>query len=63
MPRSGNWRIVVMNPSGAAGVRADVSVGARIPHLLVIADAVLGAGILLLLVNGGGLFLAVRRTS
>jgi hypothetical protein len=61
-PRNGNWRIVVMNPTGAAGVRADVSVGARVPHLLVIAVAVLGAGILLLLVSGGGLFLAVRRT-
>ena len=60
-PHPGNWRIVLMNADGTAGIRADVSVGARLPHLLPIAIAVLGAGILLMLASGGGLYAAVRR--
>jgi hypothetical protein len=60
-PQAGNWRIVVMNANGTARVSADVSVGARLPHLLTIGIAVLGAGILLALLSGGGIYLAVRR--
>lgn len=60
-PRSGNWRVVVMNTSGAAGVYSDVSVGARIPHLLTIGIAVLGAGLLLLCLSAGGIYLVVRE--
>jgi hypothetical protein len=48
-----------MNADGTRPVIADVSVGARLPHLLTIAIAGLGAGILLL--SGGGLYAAVRR--
>jgi hypothetical protein len=60
-PRAGNWRIVLMNADGTRAVDADVSIGARLPHLLTIAIAALGGGILLLLLSGGGLYAAVRR--
>lgn len=60
-PRAGNWRIVLMNADASKGVRARVSVGARVPHLLTIATASLGAGILLILLAGTMLHLAVRR--
>ena len=60
-PQAGDWRIVLMNVDGSADVNADVSIGARLPHLLAIAIAVLGAGLLLLIVNGGGVYAAARR--
>ena len=61
-PQAGNWRIVVMNAAGTGDVSAHVSIGARLPHLLAIAIAVLGFGVLLLVVSGGGLYAAVRRS-
>jgi hypothetical protein len=60
-PRNGDWRIVVMNANGAAGVRAELAIGARFPHLLWIGIGVLGGGALLLLLGGGGIFAAVRK--
>jgi hypothetical protein len=59
-PQAGNWRIVVMNTDGSAGVSSEVSVGARMPHLLAIGSAATGAGLLLLLISGGAIYLAVR---
>jgi Domain of unknown function (DUF4389) len=59
-PRNGDWRIAVMNANGAAGVRAELAIGARFPHLLWIGVGVLGGGALLLLLGGGGIFAAVR---
>ncbi len=50
-----------MNTDGSANVRADLAIGARLPHLLWIGIGVLGAGGLLLLVGAGGLFAAVPR--
>jgi hypothetical protein len=61
-PRNGDWRIVVMNANGAAGVRAELAIGARFPHLFWIGIGVLGGGVLLLLVGGGGIFAALHRT-
>jgi len=60
-PANGNYRIVVMNADGSAGVHTDLAIGARFPHLLWIGIAALGAGALLLLLGGGGLYAAVRR--
>jgi hypothetical protein len=50
-----------MNADGSAGVSASVSIGARVPHLLTITIAVLGGGMLLLMLSGGGLYLAIRE--
>jgi hypothetical protein len=60
-PQNGNWRIVVMNANGSAGVRTDLALGARFPHLLWIGIGVLSGGVLLLLLGGGGIYAAVRR--
>ncbi len=60
-PHAGNWRVVLMNADGSAGVSSNVSIGARFPHLLAIAIASVGAGLLLLLISGTGIFLAARR--
>jgi hypothetical protein len=59
--RRGSWRVVVMNANGTRDVSADLSIGASAPHLLTIGVAVLGVGILCLLLGGGGLYLVVRR--
>ncbi len=60
-PTSGNYRIVVMNANGSAGIHTDIAIGARFPHLLWIGIGVLGGGALLLLIGGGGLYAAVRK--
>ncbi len=58
---SGSWRVVVMNADATRNVVSDLSIGASFPHLLRIGVAALGAGLLMLGLGGGGLFLAVRR--
>jgi hypothetical protein len=60
-PKNGNWRIVLVNPDGSAGVHAELAIGARFPHLLWIGLGALGAGALLILLGGGGLYAALRR--
>jgi hypothetical protein len=59
--RSGDWRVIVMNADGRRGVATDLSIGASFPHLLALAIAGLGGGLILALLGGGGLYLVVRR--
>jgi hypothetical protein len=60
-PESGRWRIVLMNADGSAGVLAQVSAGATVPHLLSIAVGILVTGAFVLLVGAGIVVAAVRR--
>jgi hypothetical protein len=59
-PKNGDWRIVVMNSNGSAGIHTDLAIGARFPHLLWIGIGALGAGVLLLLLGGTGIYFATR---
>ncbi len=59
--RKGDWRVVVMNPDATQSVSADVSVGARFPHLLTIAIVVLGVGLVVLALSGSGFYAVIRR--
>jgi hypothetical protein len=59
-PQAGNWRIVLMNANGSSQVSSDVSIGARLPDLLVIGIAAVGIGLVLLLISGATIYLAVR---
>jgi hypothetical protein len=49
-----------MNADGSAAVSAHISIGARLPHLLTIGIAALGAGILLLAASATGIYLVAR---
>jgi hypothetical protein len=59
-PESGNWKIVLMNPLAEPGVSAELSVGARLPHLLAIGTGLLTAGVILALISGGVIYAAAR---
>lgn len=59
-PRTGNWRIVLMNADGSPGVSYEVSIGARMPHLLAIGIAIASVGLVLMLVSSVAIQLAVR---
>jgi Domain of unknown function (DUF4389) len=61
-PQAGNWRIVLMNADGSAGVSSDVSIGANMPHLLGIGIAAAGVGLLLLAIGVTGIYLVARPT-
>jgi Domain of unknown function (DUF4389) len=60
-PANGDYRIAVMSANGSAGIHADMAIGARFPHLLWIGIGALGAGALLLLLGGGGMYAAIHR--
>jgi hypothetical protein len=56
----GSWSIVVMNADGSPGVDAGVSAGANVPILPVIGWSAVGAGVVLLALAGGLLFVGLR---
>jgi hypothetical protein len=58
--RNGSWRVVVMNSNGSRDVASELSIGASFPHLLTLAIALLGGGILILLVSSGVIYRATR---
>jgi hypothetical protein len=60
--RDGSWRVVVMNANGSRDVATELSIGASVPHLLMLAIALLGGGILILLASGAVMYLATRPT-
>jgi hypothetical protein len=60
-PQNGTWRIVVMRPDGSAGLRVDVAIGGRFPHLLWIGFGTLGGGLVLVLLGAAGCYAAWPR--
>ena len=60
-PRAGEWRVVLMNGDGSAGVRASLAVGARIPQLLWIGISALVFGGMLLIIGAGVIYTAVPK--
>ena len=58
--RKGSWAVVVMNVDATKGVRADVSVGARLPLLFWLAIGLLGAGVVLGVAAGAAVFFGSR---
>jgi len=61
VPAEGDWLFVVMNADASAGVAMDARIGATAPGLLGLAWAVLGTGLLLVVVGTLLLFLAIRH--
>lgn len=58
----GDWSVVVMNADGSAGVDAQVSLGAHVPHLFWIGVGTAIGGSLLVLLAAGLLYLGARPT-
>jgi hypothetical protein len=62
-PRSGNWRVVVMNKDGRPNVTARVSVGAQVPHLERDGILILAAGLAAMATAAGVLYRVHRRSA
>jgi hypothetical protein len=61
--RDGSWQVVMMNAAGAPRVTADVSAGARVPHLLTYGFGLLGGAVVLLAAGAGLVYLGTRGSS
>ena len=59
--RDGRWRVVVMRADAGRGLRADVSVGGRVPDLGGIAAALVGGGALIGAGASALLYVGIRR--
>ena len=57
----GSWTVVAMNADGSAGVASEISVGAELDALLWIGLGVLGAGVLVLALGAGLVYLAIPK--
>jgi hypothetical protein len=57
----GSWSVVLMRSDGSSGVEADLSVGARLPHLVWVGVGLLAFGAILLAVGAVLIYFAVRR--
>ncbi len=62
-PRTGSWRIVLMNANASSGPAAEIRVGARFPHLLWIGVGLLGGSAVFGLLAAGLIYTAARPDS
>lgn len=61
-PQTGTWTVVVMNADGSRPVAADLAVAATVPWLDDVSYALIGSGLIFLMIGGSLIAIAVRRT-
>jgi hypothetical protein len=59
--KSGDWKVVLMNADGSAGVSSTIDVGGKFPDLLWYGIGALGAAAVLLVVSGALIYGAVPK--